>query len=62
MMNYCPVCKSSLIWISSDDDNNGTELFYSSTYECTECGLVAHELVTYTRTKVEATFEFKEED
>ena len=62
MMNYCPVCKSSLIWISSDETPTGYELLYASTFECTECGLVVHETETYTRTKVEATFEFKEEN
>ena len=61
MMNYCPVCKSSLLWISSDQDTNGNELFYTSTLECPDCGLVVHEVETYNCVKVEATFEFKEE-
>lgn len=61
MMNYCPVCRASLNWISSDNDNCGDQIIWYTTSECEECHLQVHETEVYTRTEVNAEFTFKED-
>ena len=60
MMNYCPVCKSPLVWLSGDSDSDGMNIYVFNDSECQECGLQVHETETYARTEVTAEFTFKE--